>query len=93
MKEIQEEEGVALFMLKKFAPWFPEREKKEAKIPTIQSLEKGIVPTKTQEWVNKILEHVMKHIQMSILIGQLLEIAPYCKKQIMATLTNQERKL
>ena len=93
IKEIQEEEGEALLMPEEFALWYPEKEEKKPKEPTIQSPEKGSVPTKTQEKVNKILENVMNHTKPNISIGQLLEIAPYCQKQVMAALTSQEKKL
>ena len=33
----------------------------------------------------------MNHTKDNISIGQLLEIAPYCRKRVMATLTSQER--
>ena len=33
----------------------------------------------------------MNHTKASISIGQLLEVAPYCRKRIMAALTSQER--
>ena len=33
----------------------------------------------------------MNHTKANISIGQLLEIAPYCKKQIMAAITNDEK--
>ena len=33
----------------------------------------------------------MNHTKANISIGQLLEIAPYCKKQIMAALAHEEK--
>ena len=34
----------------------------------------------------------MNHTETNISIGQLLEIAPYCKKRVMAALTSQEEE-
>ena len=56
------------------------------------SPEKGGYPTNIQARVDKILENVMNHTKTNILIGQLLEITPYCKKRIIVALTSQEEK-
>jgi hypothetical protein len=89
IKEIQEEEGKALPTSEEFAPWYPEE---EAERPTKRNPEKGGVPTTTQTKVDKILECVMNHTKANISIGQLLEIAPYCKKQVMAAIPAKPRK-
>ena len=86
--EIQEEEGEALPTPEEFAPWYPDEE--EARKPEKRSPKKRGVPTTTQVRVDKILENVMNHTKANISIGQLLEIAPYCKKRIMAALGNDE---
>ena len=46
---------------------------------------------KTQERVNKILENVMNRTRANISIGQLLEIAPYSKKQVMVHLLAKKK--
>ena len=89
IKELQEDDGGALPTPEEFVPWYPEEE--EAEKPMERSPEKGGTPTTTQPKVDKILENVMNHTKANISIGQLLEIAPYCKKQIMAALTNDEK--
>ena len=91
IKEIQEEEGEALPTPEEFAPWYPKKE--EAEKPTKRNPEKGGVPTTTHARVDKILESVMNHTKANISIGQLLEIAPYCKKRVMAALNSQEDEL
>ena len=89
IKEIQDEEGEALPTPEEFAPWYPEEER--AKKPTKRSPEKEGVPTTTRARVDKVLENVMNHTKANISIGQLLEIAPYCRKRIMAAFTNEDK--
>ena len=87
VRETQREGGKTLPTPKEFIPLYHQPAQKKPK-------DKG-EPTKAKNnsgRVDKVIREVFKQTKANISVGQLLEIAPYCRKRIMAALQEEEEE-
>ena len=92
VREMQREEGDTFPMPMEFVPLYYQATEKKSKNngePTKAKNKSGIEKVIR---VDKIIKEVLKQTKANISIGQLLKIAPYYEKKIMAALQEEEEE-